>query len=287
MEYEKMSNEDLEELVGQKDAEAICVLAERYLYGRQGQSKNMTRAYQLLHKGEKMGLSRAYVGLGEMYRNGWRFAKNESLAREYYAKAGVAYPDGDAFRDTKSENPKPEEKQGYQNEMRFDSIQQMVQMLDHSEQLRQSGDYAGAKAGCNQVMRALQDKTLYTNISQDDTIEVMARTYWQLAFIAFNEQNFSELERYAAFDNVKALYPWSVYLVTVAHRITNQAAAILQNDLKSLLEIYDNCNLSLPEYEAVNVMIGDLLQDGYGSSEGMTADMADMYYQEASRCRNA
>ena len=88
MDYDNATNDELEALVNQKDGDAICELAERYMYGKNGCRKNLTRAYQLLHKGEKMGLQRAYIGLAQMYDNGIYFVKNEKLAKEYYDKAG-------------------------------------------------------------------------------------------------------------------------------------------------------------------------------------------------------
>lgn len=95
MNYLNMTNEELEYRVNNKDGEAICELGERYLYGKNGCSQNYAKAYQMFHKGEKMRISRAYIGLGEMYRTGTYMAKNEEIAKEYYQKAGVSYPDSD------------------------------------------------------------------------------------------------------------------------------------------------------------------------------------------------
>ena len=78
MDYQSISNEELEKMVANKDGEAICELGERFLYGKNGSPQNLTRAYQLFHKGEKRGLARAYVGLGEMYRQGLLMVKNEN-----------------------------------------------------------------------------------------------------------------------------------------------------------------------------------------------------------------
>ena len=76
MDYSNLSNEELERLVGQGDGEAICELGERCL-----QAKNYTRAYQLFHKGEKQGLQRAYIGLGEMYKEGKYFMREAEQIR--------------------------------------------------------------------------------------------------------------------------------------------------------------------------------------------------------------
>ena len=53
MNYQSISNEELEKMVANKDGEAICELGERFLYGKNGSPQNLTRAYQLFHKGEK------------------------------------------------------------------------------------------------------------------------------------------------------------------------------------------------------------------------------------------
>ena len=52
MDYKSLSEEELERLVVQKDGEAICELGERCMYGSCGHEINLTRAYQLFHKGE-------------------------------------------------------------------------------------------------------------------------------------------------------------------------------------------------------------------------------------------
>ena len=51
MNYQSISNEELEKMVANKDGEAICELGERFLYGKNGSPQNLTRAYQLFHKG--------------------------------------------------------------------------------------------------------------------------------------------------------------------------------------------------------------------------------------------
>ena len=57
MDYTRLSDEELQQLINKKDGDAICELGERCMYGTQGHEINLTRAYQLFHKGEKMGLA--------------------------------------------------------------------------------------------------------------------------------------------------------------------------------------------------------------------------------------
>lgn len=89
MDYSSMTNQELEQLIEQKDMEATCEMAERCLNGTQGVERNLNRAYQLFHRGESAGSTRAYQGLAFMYEHGILFAQNIPLAKEYYAKAGI------------------------------------------------------------------------------------------------------------------------------------------------------------------------------------------------------
>lgn len=89
MDYSSMTNQELEQLIEQKDMEATCEMAERCLNGTQGVERNLNRAYQLFHRGENAGSTRAYQGLAFMYEHGILFAQNIPLAKEYYAKAGI------------------------------------------------------------------------------------------------------------------------------------------------------------------------------------------------------
>ena len=90
MDYINATDSELEQLVQQKDINAICELGERYLYGKNGHEKQYSLAYKMFHKGEKQGDKRAYKGLGDIYHNGWYMIKNEELAKEYYQKAGIS-----------------------------------------------------------------------------------------------------------------------------------------------------------------------------------------------------
>lgn len=89
MEYSNKTNQELEQLIEQKDMDAACEMAQRCLEGSHGVEQNLNRAYQLFHRGESQGNRRAYEGLAYMYENGILFAQNLELARDYYTKAGV------------------------------------------------------------------------------------------------------------------------------------------------------------------------------------------------------
>lgn len=89
MDYTNMSNQELEQLIEQKDMEATCEMAERCLNGTDGVEMNLNRAYQLFHRAEAQGNPRAYHGLAYMYEHGILFAQNLTLAKEYYEKAGI------------------------------------------------------------------------------------------------------------------------------------------------------------------------------------------------------
>jgi hypothetical protein len=89
MEYSSKTNQELEQLIEQKDMDAACEMAQRCLEGSHGVEQNLNRAYQLFHRGESQGNRHAYEGLAYMYENGILFAQNLELARDYYTKAGI------------------------------------------------------------------------------------------------------------------------------------------------------------------------------------------------------
>lgn len=50
MDYINATDSELEQLVQQKDINAICELGERYLYGKNGHEKQYSLAYKMFHK---------------------------------------------------------------------------------------------------------------------------------------------------------------------------------------------------------------------------------------------
>lgn len=286
MDYANMSNEELEQLSNNKDADAICELGERCLYGTGGHEVNLTRAYQLFHKGEKMGLPRAYLGLGEMYRNGMRFAKNENLAKEYYKKAGVPYPaDTVASQPQKAAAAIPVQSDFTSAGVTYADIKLK---LDSAEQARGNGDYGRAQFLCNEVLHTVNDiLSGAMNYSGNQNIrDLLTEANWILAYTAFNKQNYSEMDNYLAVNGVQRLHPWGVYLSTIGHRNMQLPSSVIEQDLQMLIMARKNQNLSQDERGDVCAMIGDLVFDGYGARSGLTAPMAKAYYEEAMRCGN-
>lgn len=282
MDYNSAANEELEQMVNAKDGEAICELGERCLYGKGGHEVNYTRAYQLFHKGEKMGLPRAYAGLGEMYRNGMRFAKNEDIARKYYQKAGIPYPG-----DMPDSGDMPEMPGKYEKNCGI-TYPDIKNKLDMAERERGSGNYTGARKLCDEVLRTVENiisgMTDYSG--QDDIEDFVIEANWILAYTAFGEQNYAELEKYLSVEGVQGLHPWGIYLMTVGHRVMQSPTEVMEQDLSMLVMVCGNQNLSQSEKGDVCVMIGDLISEGYGGKSGLTADMARDYYMDAVYCGN-
>lgn len=286
MDYSNASNQELEQLVSNKDGDAICELAERCMYGRGGHEVNLTRAYQLFHKGEKMGMSRAYVGLGEMYRNGIFFAKNENIAAEYFNKAGVPYPGDRAV---------PESENIMANNVAENSVgnNQMPDIelkakLVSAEKARAAENYKGARKLCNDVICAVHNIRSGTMSyhGNEDMDDLLIEANWILAYTSFNEQKYQEMENYLAVDGVLPLHPWGAYLTAVSHRILQSPPFAFEQDVQMLVTVKGNQNLSQEERGDVCSMLGDLIVEGYGAGAGMEAGMAKSIYEEAMHCGN-
>lgn len=282
MDYKRASNEELERLVNSKDGEAVCELGERCLRGTGGHEVNLTRAYQLFHKGEKMGLIRAYVGLGEMYQKGLFFAQNERLAREYYQKAGIPYH---VESSTSSKSSETSSSDLVENVIKDTDIKSK---LDDAENARKGEDYGRAKNLCYEILNATDQirsgKLYYSGNGDVDELSIAAN--WILAYTAFNEQNYSKMEAHLAIDGVYALHPWGVYLAAVAHRITNSPPVVIEQDVQMLTSVKANQNLSQEERGDICDMLGELIAEGYGVKFGIRARAAKAYYGEAMNCGN-
>lgn len=296
MDYSSATNEELEQLVNQKNGDAICELAQRCMYGTKGHEQNLTRAYQLLHKGEKQGLAGAYLGLAEMYKKGLYFAKNEEVAEEYYKKSGMMPPsEPEKMQHKKAKNSQSDyintvqttEKNLYQESV-MDISSKIRNKIKRAENARKNQDFRLVKKECNEAIHML-DSVLNGTVpfsGAEDLDVLKADIYWVLAFAAFNEQHVSELEEYMARGEVQALHPWGVYLVAVMHQNTKAPNVVMEQDLQNLMMICQNQNLTLEEEGDVCVMIGDLLAEGFGQSAGCTVGMAYEYYQKAVACGN-
>lgn len=292
MDYSAASNEELERLVNNKDGDAICELGERCMYGTGGHEMNLTRAYQLFHRGEKMGLPRAYIGLGEMYRNGIRLAKNEDVAKQYYKKAGVPYPEREsALQQQKNSMFQTPSKIQFPGNLISEGITsaEIKSKLDSAEQARMGGDYCRAGILCMEVIGIAKDvlSGAVNYSGSGDVEDFLTEANWILAYAAFNEQNYLEMDHYLAFRGVLEAHPWGAYLKAAAHRSMQSPPALLEQDLQMMFAIVSgNRNLSQDERGDICAMIGDLITDGYGVNFGMESGMAKSYYEEAMNCGN-
>ena len=290
MDYLNTTNEQLEQLVNNKDGYAICELAERCILGSKGHEQNLMRAYQLYHKGEKMGFSEAYAGLASMYEYGVYLAKNQKLAAEYCNKAGIAYPPPNPLS-WRMPPPNPEPMPASGDNAAF-AITDIEKCNASAEEARKQGDYYRAKELCNNAINKINDTLRRTDIfiqenERDEIDNLKINAYWTLAFTAYNEQQFDEMDRYLAQDDVIALHPWGAYLKAVAHRITQAPQNVLQQDLQLLVAVSNNSRLSKEEKGDVCQMIGDLILDGIGNEFNYNRSNAYEYYKMAAECGNA
>ena len=321
MDYSNTTNEELERLVNNKDADAMCELADRCLNGTKGYDKNMNRAYQLLHKGEKLGSKKAYAGLAFMYKNGVYFGKSARIAEEYEEKAdGVQWLGSIGFdiEQREEELRKAEEEKRREEERRREEEQkkreeerkraeehrrreeekrkeeerqralfpqQVSNLLNQAEECRAQGNYSQTKMLCNDALNRIQSAGDPFNDLEIDKLRI--RAHWILAFTAFNEQNLSELEKNAKQEGVQALYPWVNYLLAIMHRAGQASPAVLEEDLGICMAVCDNPNLSSEERGDICVMAGDLFSEGYGKQYGNTKAMAKEFYTKAANTGNA
>ena len=285
MDYSNASNEQLEQLVNNKDGDAICELGERCLYGTKGHTQNFTRAYQLFHKGEKMGLSSAYRNLGDMYANGLYFAKNVNLANEYYSKAGVSVkPEIKTDIDFSYKEEKTPLSPTPSLVFPLSTLKQEIEMADAE---RAQGNHKGANFRCNDILKKLQDIEL--GIIQSDGTEDIDKlkidTYWVMAFSAYNEKHYQEMENYLAQEGVQALHPWGAYIAAASHQSCQAPDIVMEQDLNNLIMISNNQNMTGQERGDICVMIGDLILSGYGGNT-CTQKTAYSYIKQAVDCGN-
>lgn len=298
MDYSNATNEELERLVNQKDGEAICELGERCMYGTKGHERNLTRAYQLFHKGEKMSKTRAYLGLATMYEQGIYFAKNQKIANEYYQKAGgrpisssnPTYRPDSISQGTDTPLTRTEYKAVYEEEPILQGIDtsQIKAKIELAENARVQENFSLTRKECNEAIKMLDDieSGIVSSRGTDDLDVLRIDAYWVLAFTAFNEQKNSDMEKYLAKDGVQALHPWGTYLVAVVHKNMQSPDIVLQQDLQALIMVSQNPNLSMEEKSDTCLMIGDLILSGIGEKFGCTIDTAYKYFNEAANCGN-
>lgn len=159
MDYKSITTEELERMIrqmGQKDGEALCELGERYLYGQNGTMANPTKAGRLFEKAEKLGEKRAYAGLAEMYHKGIFFIKNEDIAREYYAKAGMSFPQNEPPQPETSE-PSQYVSPGHQSAGSQITEMEILDLIRDAQNCREKEDYETAKRICGSLLQQLND----------------------------------------------------------------------------------------------------------------------------------
>lgn len=287
IDYGNISNEELEKMADKKDGGAICELGERYLYGTHGYAVNQTRAYQLFHKGEKMGISKAYVCLGEMYRNGIRFAKNERLAREYYQKANVPYPK--AGEDTGNPNPA---RPLLDTEWKMPEVREkdLRSKLDQAEELRKQDAYDKSKQECREVIQMIEDTHAgkLQWIGNGDIEIYLIDAYWILAYTAFNEQDFQQMDQYLQTEGVLAKHPWGIYIAAVSHRIRGAENSVIEQDIQNLIIAGDNnINLTKLEKGDVYALAADMMLEGKGGIQNVSIERVKLLYGKAVQCGNS
>lgn len=270
MDYKSAATEELEQIVrqpnGQKNGEVLCELGERYLYGTNSTKVNHMRAFQFFSKGEKLGEKRAYAALAEMYYNGILFPKNEDVAKEYYMKAGIQPP------------------------AQSDNIEQRIEScLNDAETYRQNEQYTDAKNICGSLLSQIDDirtgKVNYQGSKSADELE--AEVKWLLAYISYNEQRYDDMEQLLLQPYVLQRHPWGIYLMTIGHRILQKDSSQIARDLQMLIQNSKSANMSMQEKGDTNLMIAELLSEGFANMVGMNPQDARAYYQEAANCGNA
>ena len=299
MNYENISIEELEKLVARRDEEAICEMAYRCREGIKGVNKNLTRAFQLYHKGEKMQLPEAFYGMYVMYENGIGVGENSALARKYkgllpngfVSKYPLTVERQNIPKPTSTSNSTPKPKQNPASESKMIVIDKndILQMLNEGENFRQNDNYQDAK---NQAKNALSEIAKAKSgsgiqvVGNGDLDEMEIEAYWLLCFTSFNEKKYGEMEAYFAKPGVMALHPWGAYLCCIAHQMSNASQSVLENDIQRMIDVKDNNNLTIEERGDVWGRIGDLYLAGFHGSDGDTLTLAYSYYEEAANCGN-
>lgn len=286
MDYANATNDQLEGGLRQKDYEAIRELAYRCQMGIKGQEKNLTRAANLYHKGEKKGLSWAYQALGDMYAKGEYFAQNMQIANEYYAKAGMQVNSGGGT--SSGWETKPESTQQTTGATQMSGKQQIRSLMDQGEGYLKRDDAGMAKNMANQALnliREVRERTMATEDMELDTME--GHIYWILAYAAFKEKKYDDMDSYLKHPGVCALHPWGTYLSGVCHLKNDAPDSVLKKDLKRLLQVQKNPNMTEQERGDVLGIIGDLYLCGLRSKDGDTMQLAYTYYRKAENCGNA
>lgn len=292
MNCENMNIEELESLVVKKDGEAICELAYRCREGVKGADKNLTRAFQLYHKGEKMNLPEAFYGLYVMYENGLGVGQNHSLAEKYNEKLPSGFRTrylGETPQPKPIPTPTPQPLPEPIPPQLYVDKNNIQRILSKGEKFRQNDKYEEAK---NQAQSALNEiakakSGAGVQVTGDGDIDVMEiDAYWLLCFTAFNQRRYTDMEKYFAKPGVMALHPWGTYLCSIAHQTNNASQSILGNDLQRMLAVENNLNMTNEQRGDILGQIGDFFLFGLHGSEYVDLGRAWSYYKEAENCGN-
>lgn len=277
MDYSNATNEQLEQLFRcDKDGEAMCELAERFLNGSKGKPRKPQQAYMLFEKAEKQKMKRAYKGLGDMYAGGIYVVQNDEKAREYYEKAGIS----------PNSNPNTASSPASNSGVTVDT-DHIQQLLANGENSRQQGAYDVAEKCANDILSFIQNGRSGVKITGNGDLDVLEiEAYWLLAFTAFNRGNYQQMDTYLAYPGVTALHPWGVYLSAMIHKENGAPRGTLENDMEQLLNVRQNQNLTGQEQGDVLSQIADLYLEGIHCQDGDAIQLAYNYYSDAAQCGN-
>lgn len=279
MDYSLKSTDELEKLIRQNDMEAVCELAERFLYGKNGCAVNYNRAYQLLHKAEKHEYQKALILLGDMYKQGIFFAQSDDVAKEYYEKAGYLNitPQMPSRSDFFEKNEKAEniDNRGKNN---LDSCMRKIQQASTS---RQNNNPKEAIRIATEVIKEL------SNISNNQEAEKMkTECYWIIGFSAFNLQEYGLMEQNLKKPGVYDEYPWAAYLIALIHDTLNANDNICSFDMRELMRLKDSPKLSQKERADMYCMLGELCLKGVEGSDKDNISQAQGFYSFAANLGN-
>lgn len=304
MDYQNMGNEELEKYVANRDGAAICEMAVRCLTGSKGVEQNYTRAYQLYHKGEKMGLKDAYLGLARMYEQGVGLVKNPQLADMYYKKAGE-----NVTLDSKSIPPEQEKepvgekvtpapipiqpeneesRTGQSTGTEIVTVTRLAEELNHVEEIKKAKQYSEAKQLLQQFFSLLSEIQSGQK-SADAGVDAQMwqiNAYWLLGHISYLEEDYQKAEQNFRQPGVLDMYPWAAYLIATIHKIVGYSASEMESDMVLLQDARKNVQITGTELGDVLGMIADLYLENIGVGSGNPIQLAYDCYDQAMHCGN-
>lgn len=293
MDYQNMSNEELERYVANKDGTAICEMAERCLTGSKGVQRNYTRAYQLYHKGEKMGIKEAYLGLAQMYEQGIGLVRNQRLAAEYRRLAGEDVKSGSfSPLQTGQEMGQADPYTGDQSfaqpaqlsiPQEIVTVKRLAEELNQIERIKEEKRYCEARQLLQQFFDLLSEmqsgrKAADAGVNLDMW---KVNAFWILGHISYLESDYQNAEHAFRQPGVLEMYPWAAYLIAIMHQVQGYSGRELEPDLVLLQAAEANVQLNDEERGDVLGMIGDLYLSGVGGQNGDEINLAFHYYSQA------